>query len=151
VVEGPDQPLDPAAVRVVGGRMAGATGWMRLLAVLSILGGCVVAIYSLLSLVGATVLTQFEGGAEPAGIFTIFGAIGLVLAGVGVWLGVVLWQSASGFASARLLGKPKELDRALAHLRLYFVISGIIALIGLVVGIMVAFLVPMSQETLAGI
>lgn len=82
-----------------------ARGWMKLLAVLLIIQGALAAI-------------------------TI---IGLLIAWLPIWLGILLWQSAERAQRAREAGDESIAVDALVKIKTLFTIYGVIALIGLVV------------------
>lgn len=79
-------------------------GWMKLIGVLSIVWGVLSAL-------------------------TI---VGLLIAWLPIWMGVVLYQSASAIEEAVHSGRQEALLRSLGRIRLYFTIMGVITLIALV-------------------
>ncbi len=79
-------------------------GWMKLLGVVMIVYGILVAI-------------------------TIFG---LIIAWLPIWLGVLLFQSASAAEGAQLTGDKAQLMESLRKLKTYFVINGVLMLVMLV-------------------
>jgi hypothetical protein len=90
-------------------------GWMKLLGGLSIVYGAVTAL-------------------------TI---VGLVIAWLPIWIGILLYQSASLIERAYASGDENVLVASLDKLKTYFMITGILALIGLVLlllGVALAFL-----------
>lgn len=82
--------------------------WMQLLGVVSILYGVLVAI-------------------------TI---VGLIVAWIPIWAGVVLMQAAGATGRAYSANDAVELKQALAKLRIYFTIFGVLMLIGIVLGLL---------------
>jgi len=92
-----------------------ARGWMKLIGVLMIIGGVLYAI-------------------------TI---VGIIIAWLPIWMGVVLYQAGSSSEQAYFNGDKFSFIRSLTQLKLYFTIMGIMTLIGIIFsGIMiVAFLV----------
>ena len=85
-------------------------GWMKLIGVLLIIGG---VLYTL----------------------TI---IGIIIAWLPIWMGVVLYQAGSSSEQAFFNGDKFSLIRSLTQLKLYFTIMGIMTLIGILLsGIMI--------------
>lgn len=83
----------------------GAKGWMKFLGALAILYG----------------------------VLTALSVVGLLIAWLPIWMGVLLYQAANAVEAAVHSEDAESLTRALAKLRTYFVIMGVLALIGLVV------------------
>jgi len=81
-----------------------ARGWMKLLGILSIISG---AFYAL----------------------TI---IGIVIAWLPIWMGVILYQAGSASEQAYFNGDKYSFLKSMNQLKLYFTISGILALIGII-------------------
>jgi hypothetical protein len=86
-------------------------GWMKLVGVMSILGG---ALYAL-------------------------SIIGIIIAWLPIWMGVLLFQSANAIELAYLGGDRNAMTRSLAKLKTYFIITGVLTLIGIVIGILMFF------------
>jgi len=110
-------------VRRLAGTLARASGWMKFVAVLAIVGG---ALY----------------------VLTI---VGIVVAWIPIWLGVLLWQAADAASRAEADADPVLLERALDRLRLLFTVYGVIALVGIILAVLavvlmiVGFLGGMSE------
>jgi Fe2+ transport system protein B len=103
------QSQDPRPIiRHVSRPLHRAAGWMKFLAVMSMLS----AIYS--------VALRW---------WTIFWMW------IPVWIAVLLWQSANAARRVQESGDDMDLRDALGKLRLYFLISGVLALLGLLSGI----------------
>lgn len=85
-----------------------AKGWMKLLGVLSIIYGVLLAI-------------------------TI---IGLIIAWLPIWLGVLLWQGADKAEQAETSGTEADAVESLTKIKTIFTIYGVLALIGLVVAVL---------------
>jgi len=81
-----------------------ARGWMKLLGVLNIIGGVLLAIT----------------------------LIGIIVAWLPIWMGVILYQAGSASEQAYFNGDKYSLMKSLNQLKLYFTINGILALIGVV-------------------
>lgn len=88
-----------------------AKGWMKLVGVLSILYGIVM-------------------------VFTI---IGIIVAWLPIWMGVLLMQSATAVERAYATGNEDELVLSLSKIKTYFTITGVMALLGLVFGVLMFF------------
>jgi len=84
----------------------GAKFWLQLVAVMSIIYGALMAL----------------------------SIIGIVVAWLPIWMGVLLFQCASQVDHAYLADDAQALHTALSKLRIYFTILGVLTLIGVVVG-----------------
>lgn len=107
------QPTDTDPVRRLIRPIAEAGGWMKLIAVMAIIGGAVHAI-------------------------TI---IGLLVAWIPIWIGVLLWQAAERARDAQMTGDEQTAIAALGKVRTVFVIYGVMMLIGIIVGVLMLVLV----------
>jgi len=87
-------------------------GWMKLLGVVYIIGGALQAL-------------------------TIFG---IIIAWLPIWTGILLFQSASAITLAYEGDNQAEMTRALFKLKTYFIIMGVMTLIGIIIGVMVFFI-----------
>ncbi|MBN1859736.1 hypothetical protein JW848_11130 [Candidatus Bipolaricaulota bacterium] len=103
---------DPHQIRRLASVLRRACGWMKFLAVISIIG----------ALVGVAI-------AWPS----------IFWAWLPIWMAVVLFRSANATVAAADSGSGDDLVTALDRLRLYFVINGIATLISLVLSIVAAF------------
>ena len=92
-------------VRRVSMPLAAAASWMKFLAVLTIAGAVLSVIASLWS---------------------------LLFVWLPIWSSVLLYRAATRVASASSSGNEAELVEALDRLRLYFLISGVVTLIALI-------------------
>jgi len=92
-------------IRRVSVPLAAAAGWMKFVAVLTIVAGVASVVASLWS---------------------------LVFAWLPIWSSVLLYMAATRVTTAAATGKEEELVTALDRLRLYFLISGVVLLIALV-------------------
>jgi hypothetical protein len=92
-------------IREVSMPLAAAASWMKFLAVLTIAGAVLSVISSLWS---------------------------LLFVWLPIWSSALLYMAATRVASACSTGKEAELVEALDRLRLYFLISGVVTLIALV-------------------
>ena len=103
---------DVELIRRVSAPIYEARGWMKLVGILMILNGV------------ATALT----------------IIGLLVAWLPIWMGLLLFQSASRAEEAYLSGDETTFVESLGKIRTYFTITGIFTLLGLLVGILVFFM-----------
>lgn len=79
-------------------------GWMKLIGVMMILYGLLVAL----------------------------SIIGIIVAWLPIWMGILLFQAASAAEDAQAKESPEDLLNALNRLRTYFTIMGVLTLIGLI-------------------
>jgi len=86
-------------------------GWMKFLGVMSIIGGALQVV-------------------------TI---IGIIIAWLPIWTGILLFQSASAVEQAYLGGNQDAMTRSLSKLKTYFVIMGVLTLIGIIIMILAIF------------
>ena len=108
-------------VRRVSMPLASAARWIKFLAVLTIAGGVLSVIASLWS---------------------------LVFVWLPIWSSVLLYRAATRVTSASSSGNEAELVEALDRLRLYFLISGVVTLIALVLVVVGMFAgVPLDLGT----
>jgi hypothetical protein len=94
-------------VKDLAQRMSGAKFWMYLIGIVFIIGG----------------------------VFEAISIIGLVIAWLPVWLGVLLCMAASSLGQAKMTGDTDKMQQMLGRLKLYFVVQGIVTLIGIVLGV----------------
>ena len=87
--------------------LAQSKGWMKLLGVMMIIYGILIAI----------------------------SVVGLIIAWIPVWIGVLLFQAVSAVEQAQLGGDADAMLRAMGKLKTYFTISGVLMLIGIIVGV----------------
>jgi hypothetical protein len=95
-------------------------GWMKLLGVMSIIGGALM-------------------------VFTI---VGIVICWLPIWLGVLLFKAGSAVEGAQLNGDKAKLVESLEKLKTYFVINGVLTLIGLIGGILAVIMTGGALFTL---
>jgi hypothetical protein len=96
-----------AIVRELGLPLLESKGWIKFLGVVSVIQGIVVA-------------------------FTL---VGLIIAWLPIWIGVLLYQSASILERAHLTGDRATFSAAMAKLKTYFMIQGILTLLGIIAAI----------------
>jgi len=92
-------------VRELGLPIYQCKGWLKLIGVLSILSG----------------------------ILTAVTLVGIVIAWLPIWTGVLLLQAASAVERSQHTGEKQVLFHSLSKLKVYFIISGILQAIGLIV------------------
>jgi hypothetical protein len=97
-------------------------GWMKLVGVMSILGGALQAL-------------------------TI---IGIIIAWLPIWTGILLFQAAGAAELAYQGGNRDGLTRSLSKLKTYFIIMGVLTLIGLI-AIVLAFAFGLLGGILSGV
>jgi hypothetical protein len=88
-----------------------ARGWMKLLGILNIIGGVLAAL----------------------------SIVGIIIAWLPIWMGVILYQAGSSSEQAYFNGDKYSMAKSLNQLKLYFTINGIMALLG--IGIWVIFVI----------
>lgn len=79
-------------------------GWMKLLGVLSIVYG----------------------------ILTALTLVGIVVAWLPIWMGVLLFQSASAIEEAQMAGNKEAMVRSLGKLKTYFTIMGVLMILTII-------------------
>jgi len=99
----PVQAPETQIIRAISSPLADGAGWMKFLGVLSILAGA----SQMLSLVGI-----------------LWGWLPL-------WMGILLYQAAGEAETARLSGDQYALASALGKVKTYFMINGILTLLGM--------------------
>jgi hypothetical protein len=87
-------------------------GWMKFVGVMSIIGGALQ-------------------------VLTIFG---IIIAWLPIWTGILLFQSANAITEAYEGDNQAAMTRALLKLKTYFIIMGVLTLIGIVFMVLVLFL-----------
>ena len=70
------------------------------------------------------------------GIIAVFTVVGILIAWLPIWIGVLLYQSATILERAYHSGDKDTYYSAMAKLRTYFVIQGIMTLIGILIAVM---------------
>ena len=74
------------------------------------------------------------------GILVAFSIIGIVIAWLPIWMGVLLFQAASRAEEAYVSGDLGTIVDSLGKIRLYFTITGIVTLIGLLFALVFFFM-----------
>jgi hypothetical protein len=70
------------------------------------------------------------------GALSVLSIVGIIIAWLPIWMGVLLFQSAGQVEKAHLAGDEQAMLTSLAKLKTYFTITGILALIGLILGLL---------------
>jgi hypothetical protein len=94
-------------------------------------------------------LLMFISGAAEA-----LSIAGLIIAWLPIWMGVLLWTAANRAQAAASSGSEAELYQALDKLRFYFKLSGILLVVGFVIGLLwmaVALPFVLSQARHSGL
>ena len=97
-------PAESLGIRELSFPLYACKGWMKFVAVLSIIGGVLQ-------------------------VLTIFG---IVIAWLPIWAGILLFQSANAAEEAYQTDSKAALVMSLSRLKTYFIIMGIITLIGII-------------------
>jgi hypothetical protein len=100
-----------------------ARGWLKFLGVLSIISGVGVAL----------------------------SIVGILIAWLPIWMGVLMFQAGSSIDSAGQFGDKYALLRSLGSLKTYFMLQGILTLIGIILSVTmlcIMFLLPLLGFTL---
>jgi hypothetical protein len=100
-----------------------ARGWLKFLGVLSIIGG----------------------------VFQALSIVGLLIAWLPIWMGVLMFQAGSSIDPAGQFGDRFALLRSLGNLKTYFVLQGVLTLIGIVIAVTmlcIMFILPLLGFTL---
>jgi hypothetical protein len=86
-------------------------------------------------------LYSARGWMKFVGIMMIIGGIPSALALVGIipiWQGVLLLQAASSLETAANTGQRYAFDSAMGNIKTFFVINGVLIIVGFVIGLIVA-------------
>jgi len=67
------------------------------------------------------------------GILVALSVVGILVAWLPIWMGVVLYRAATSAENAQRNGQKSELTESLNNLKTYFTINGVIMLIGLII------------------
>jgi hypothetical protein len=96
--------LQTGIIREISFPLYSCKGWMKLVGVMSIIGGALQ-------------------------VLTIFG---IIIAWLPIWTGVLLFQSANAIQQAHETDSRDAMGRSLSKLRTYFIITGVLTLIGII-------------------
>lgn len=107
-------PQDNPMVRELSNPIYQARGWLKFLGVLSIIGGIVQAL----------------------------SIVGIIIAWLPIWMGVLMFQAGSSIDAASQAGDKFAFLNSLGSLKTYFVLQGVLSLIGIIIALsMVCILV----------
>ena len=95
-------------IRTICGGLYSAKGWMKLVGVLLIVYG----------------------------VLTALTIVGIIVAWLPIWMGVLLFQSAKAVETCYEHSDPEFLVTSLNKLKTYFTIMGVLTLIGLILGLL---------------
>ena len=70
------------------------------------------------------------------GVFTALTIVGILIAWLPIWLGILLNQSATAIERAQTSGDEGAMRMSLDKLRTFFAIQGVLMLIGIIMGIL---------------
>ncbi len=84
------------------------------------------------------------------GVFMVFTIIGIIIAWLPIWTGVVIYQAASGIEHAELTGEKERLLRAFGKLKLFFILNGVTVIAGLVLALLGGILGGMMEGAMMG-
>jgi hypothetical protein len=96
-----------ALVRELSMPLAAGKGWMKFLGVMFIIQG----------------------------VFTALSIVGILIAWLPIWLGILLNQSATSIERAQMSGDEAAMRMSLDKLRTFFAIQGVLMLIGIIMAI----------------
>lgn len=111
-------PTEETSIQQLSVPMYEARGWLKFLGVLSILGGIAQAL----------------------------SIVGILVAWLPIWIGILLYQAASSIEGAAQAGNRFAFLDALNKLKTYFVIQGVLSVISILIALFVvclAFLLPL--------
>lgn len=92
-------------------------------------------------------LYQCKGWIKLVGVMFIIGGafyaltiVGIIIAWLPIWQGVLLLQSAGAVEQAYQSGNRNAMTRSLSKLKTYFIIMGVLTLIGIIATVLLFFL-----------
>jgi hypothetical protein len=87
-----------------------------------------------------------------SGALAALSVVGIVFAWIPIWLGILLMQAAARAENARISENPHELVQMFEKLRLYFLINGVMIILGLIFALLVILsigtLMPILMENM---
>ncbi len=116
-------PQDSRTIQELSVPIYQARGWLKFLGILSILGGIAQAL----------------------------SIVGIIVAWLPIWMGVVMFQAGSSIDSAGQFGDKYAFLRSLGSLKTYFVLQGVLTLIGIIIAVSmlcIMFVLPLLGLTL---
>jgi len=100
-------PQDNPMVRELSNPIYQARGWLKFLGVISIIGGIVQAL----------------------------SIVGIIIAWLPIWMGVLMFQAGSSIDTAGQAGDKFAFLNSLGSLKTYFVLQGVLSLIGIIIAL----------------
>lgn len=92
-------------------------------------------------------LYQCKGWIKFVGVMSIIGGaiqaltiIGIIIAWLPIWIGILLFQSANAIEQAHQGGNRDAMTQSLSKLKTYFIITGVMTLIGIIGMVLMFFL-----------
>ncbi len=70
------------------------------------------------------------------GVLMIFTIVGIIICWLPIWMGILLFKTASAVEAAQAAGDATEFKTAMEKLKTYFTIQGILALVGILFAIL---------------
>ena len=116
-------PQEPRMVQELSMPIYPARGWLKFLGILSIIGG----------------------------VGQALSIVGILIAWLPIWMGVLMFQAGSSIDSAGQFGDKFAFLRSLSSLKTYFVLQGVLVLIGIIFGVTmlcIMFVLPLLGFTL---
>lgn len=107
-----EQPQEAVILEQIEGISQNMNGWLKFLGVINIISGA----------------------------FTALSVVGILVAWLPIWLGILLLQAGGKATNARLSKNPRELVAMMDKLRLYFVIQGILIIVMIAVALIGVFM-----------
>lgn len=86
-----------------------------------------------------------------SGVASALSIVGILFAWLPIWMGVLMFQAGSSIESASQLGDKFAFLRSLGSLKTYFVLQGVLALVGIVFALImlcITFVLPLIGLTL---
>ncbi len=86
-----------------------------------------------------------------SGVMTALSVVGIIFAWLPIWMGVLMFQAGSSIDSAGQFGDRFALLRSLGNIKTYFVLQGVLTLIGIITVLLmlcVIFVLPLLGLTL---
>ncbi len=84
------------------------------------------------------------------GIFAALTLVGIIIAWLPIWLGILLIQSSNRIADAQLSGDKFAMIKAQSNLGTFFTIYGVLTLLGIIFGIVI-FIIALTTGFLANL
>jgi hypothetical protein len=104
----PDAGMNARAIRDIGQPLASAGGWMKFIGIMFIIQG----------------------------VLTALTIVGILIAWLPIWIGVLLLQSAGAAQRSQIQNDAAALIESLSRLKTYFVIQGVLYLVGIALAVL---------------